>query len=235
MMSKLQDGQIEDPNMMVEEISIFQNKITTEYPQKVLEKVRSKVGANDQNFGESGMREMSSTAPGDAMWRGDHGPTAATFANDGSYNQTEYVKKLEQSVSWLEEKLQRARNDYKNLKKENANLKDSNENHIFINEKLNKALKKSEDRIEKLTSKIKTITNESVVIPKKQLPANTTAADVQRRLTAEPNADQMPAMGFGGGGAAGEDFDGDDIFGGDVSSIMIKPDQILHDRNVADE
>ena len=47
MMSKLQDGQIEDPNMMVEEISIFQNKITTEYPQKVLEKVRSKVGAND--------------------------------------------------------------------------------------------------------------------------------------------------------------------------------------------
>jgi len=46
-------------------------------------------------------------------------------------------------------------------------LKDSNENHIFINEKLNKALKKSEDRIEKLTQKIKTITNESVVLPKR--------------------------------------------------------------------
>ena len=56
----------------------------------------------------------------------------------------------------------------KTLKKENANLKDSNENHIFINEKLNKALKKSEDRIEKLTQKIKTITNESVIIPKSQ-------------------------------------------------------------------
>jgi len=37
-------------------------------------------------------------------------------------------------------------------------------------------------------------------------------------------------MGFGGG----EFDDDDDIFGGDVSSIMIKPDQI-HDRNIADE
>eukprot|EP00353_Schmidingerella_taraikaensis_P009869 CAMPEP_0185589764 /NCGR_PEP_ID=MMETSP0434-20130131/58282_1 /TAXON_ID=626734 ORGANISM="Favella taraikaensis, Strain Fe Narragansett Bay" /NCGR_SAMPLE_ID=MMETSP0434 /ASSEMBLY_ACC=CAM_ASM_000379 /LENGTH=152 /DNA_ID=CAMNT_0028213439 /DNA_START=922 /DNA_END=1382 /DNA_ORIENTATION=+ len=127
-----------------------------------------------------------------------------------------------------------ARNDFKTLKKENANLKDSNENHIFINEKLNKALKKSEDRIEKLTSKIKTITNESVVIPKKALPANTTAADVQRQLVIEngPASSAMPAMGFGGGGGgAGNAPDGfdDDIFSGDVSSIMIKPDQILHD------
>lgn len=54
------------------------------------------------------------------------------------------------------------------MKKENANLKVSNENHIFINEKLNKALKKSEQRIEQLTSKLKTITNESVVLPKKK-------------------------------------------------------------------
>jgi hypothetical protein len=61
------------------------------------------------------------------------------------------VKKLEHSIQWLEEKLQRARTDFKTLKKENANLKDSNENHLFINEKLNKALKKSEERIEKLT------------------------------------------------------------------------------------
>ena len=53
------------------------------------------------------------------------------------------------------------------MKKESDNLKDSNENHIFINEKLNKALKKSEDRIEKLTNKIKTITNDSVVLPKR--------------------------------------------------------------------
>jgi len=36
------------------------------------------------------------------------------------------------------------------LKKEIDTLKDSNENHIFINEKLNKALKRSEQRTETL-------------------------------------------------------------------------------------
>ena len=178
------------------------------------------------------------------MWRGDHGPTASTMTmQDGTYDQREYIKKLEQSVQWLEEKLQRARNDFKTLKKENANLKDSNENHIFINEKLNKALKKSEERIEKLTSKIKTITNESVVIPKKSLPANTTAAEVHRRLTVESGPSttggaQMPSIGFGGGGSSDVVPEGqieDDFFDGDVSSIMIKPDQILHDQNIANE
>jgi|LauGreDrversion4_2_1035121.scaffolds.fasta_scaffold375791_3 hypothetical protein len=38
----------------------------------------------------------------------------------------------------------------KSLKKEIQNLKDSNENHIFINEKLNQALKKSNSRVEEL-------------------------------------------------------------------------------------
>jgi hypothetical protein len=38
----------------------------------------------------------------------------------------------------------------KNLKKEIQNLKDSNENHIFINEKLNSALKKANIRAEEL-------------------------------------------------------------------------------------
>ena len=36
-LSKLQDGQMEDPQMMVEEISIFQNKMTATFPNKVLE------------------------------------------------------------------------------------------------------------------------------------------------------------------------------------------------------
>lgn len=58
-------------------------------------------------------------------------------------------------------------------------MKDSNENHIFINEKLNKALKKSEDRIEKLTQKIKTITNESVVLPKKHFGATAAASEAE--------------------------------------------------------
>ena len=62
----------------------------------------------------------------------------------------EYVKKLEQSVQYLNEKIQRSRIDMKNLKKEIQNLKDSNENHIFINEKLNAALKKTNARVEEL-------------------------------------------------------------------------------------
>ena len=68
-LSKLQEGQVEDPQMMVEEISIFQNKMTSNFPNKVLEQVRSKVGGvpaeSHQTFGES----MSPSA--DAMWRGD--------------------------------------------------------------------------------------------------------------------------------------------------------------------
>lgn len=43
--------------MMVEEISIFQNKMTSNFPNKVLEQVRSKVGGGagegSQTFGES--------------------------------------------------------------------------------------------------------------------------------------------------------------------------------------
>ncbi len=134
--------------------------MTQNFPNKVLEQVRSKVGAMGVS-GEAGFDGAvgdSAQAPsgGDtnnAMWRGDGaGPTfSSTTMQDGTYDQREYIKKLEHSVQWLEEKLQRARTDFKTLKKENANLKDSNENHIFINEKLNKALKKSEDRIEKLT------------------------------------------------------------------------------------
>ena len=162
---------------------------------------------------------------------------------DGTFDNREYVKKLEHSVQWLEEKLQRARADFKTLKKENASLKDANENHIFINEKLNKALKKSEERIEKLTAKIKTITNESVVLPKRPMAQGTPSAEQQKEdgfkppliekgPGATPNANDYPTAGFGGGQAEDEV---DDIFGGDVSSIMIKPDQILNDQNIANE
>ena len=57
-LSKLQEGNAaHDPQHMVEEISIFQNKMTQNFPNKVLEQVRSKVGAignsADNNFGES--------------------------------------------------------------------------------------------------------------------------------------------------------------------------------------
>jgi predicted RNase H-like nuclease (RuvC/YqgF family) len=54
----------------------------------------------------------------------------------------------------LNDKITKIRTDFKNLKKENQNLKDSNENHIFINEKLNQALKKATARIEDLEKKL---------------------------------------------------------------------------------
>ena len=125
------------------------------------------------------------------------------------------------------------------MKKENANLKDSNENHIFINEKLNKALKKSEERIDKLTQKIKTITNESVVLPKSSLHVSAFGNSAPK----EPAAKIIVEKGPGESGAAASNKDAqnlefapdmgdagdDDFFGGDVSSIMIKPDQILND------
>lgn len=66
----------------------------------------------------------------------------------------EYIKKLEQSVQYLNDKISKSRIDYKNLKKENQNLKDSNENHIFINEKLNQALKKAVARSEELERRL---------------------------------------------------------------------------------
>ena len=107
------------------------------------------------------------------------------------------------------------------MKKENASLKVSNENHIFINEKLNKALKKSENRIEQLSTKIKMITNESVVLPKRHQP------EMEQVIPARPQIG-----GTGMNEMRDEDLDpfGGD-FGGDMSSIMIKPDQI-HDDNI---
>jgi predicted RNase H-like nuclease (RuvC/YqgF family) len=54
----------------------------------------------------------------------------------------------------LNDKITKIRTDFKNLKKENQNLKDSNENHIFINEKLNQALKKATVRIEDLEKRL---------------------------------------------------------------------------------
>lgn len=95
------------------------------------------------------------------------GVTASSTLEMLNPDQKEYIKKLEHSISWMEEKLQRARKDFKVLKKENESLKDSSDNHIFINEKLNKALKKSEERNEKLTERLKKVTNESVILQKR--------------------------------------------------------------------
>ena len=126
------------------------------------------------------------------------GATISSTLDVNIYDQKEYTKKLEESVNWLEEKMAKANKDIKKLQHENANLKSSNENHIFINEKLNKALKKSESRIEQLAQQVKQLTNQTVVFHKKQ-----------EELNAVKSVDEP--------------------FAGDVSSIMIRPDQFNDD------
>jgi septal ring factor EnvC (AmiA/AmiB activator) len=73
----------------------------------------------------------------------------------------------------MEEKFAKLGKEIKKLKQENSNLKASNENHIFINEKLNKALKKGEQRIEVLSKQVKSLTDESVVFKKQIATAET--------------------------------------------------------------
>lgn len=64
------------------------------------------------------------------------------------------------------DKVKSLRSEISVLKKEVDTLKDSNENHIFINEKLNKALKRSEQRTEQLQTKLKTVSEQSVLLKK---------------------------------------------------------------------
>ena len=162
------------------------------FPTKVLDQVRSKVSNLEQSKTEGSVQHH--TGNDNALWNiGPGGATISSTIDANIFDQKEYTKKLEESVNWLEEKLQRATKDLKKMKQENANLKASNENHIFINEKLNKALKKSEQRIEALSKQVKQLTDQSVVFQNK--------------------ATEKATKG------------GDEPFQGDVSSIMIRPDQ----------
>lgn len=134
-----------------------------------------------------------------ALWNlGPGGATISTTLETNILDHKEYTKKLEESVNWLEAKLAKSTKDNKKLKQENANLKASNENHIFINEKLNKALKKSETRIDALSKQVKQLTDQSVVFSKRM------AQEESKAPVDEP-------------------------FAGDVSSIMIRPDQYNDD------
>ena len=61
-----------------------------------------------------------------------------------------YVKKLELANDNLNVKLTKMKSEHQRLKDENFSLKASNDNHIYINEKLNRALKKAtEDKKQK--------------------------------------------------------------------------------------
>ena len=188
-LAKLQEGHGGDPEL-VEEISIFQNKMAVNYPQKILDQVRNRVGGLEQSQKEGSGQQ--NTINEHATWNiGPGGATISSTIDANMYDQKEYTKKLEESVNWLEEKLAKATKEIKKLKQENSNLKASNENHIFINDKLNKALKKSEQRIEGLSKQVKALTDKTVVFAK--------------------SSDDKEAE--------------DHPFQGDVSSIMIRPDQ----------
>ena len=60
-----------------------------------------------------------------------------------------------------------------------------------------------------------------------------------QRVFVEHGPGSAAAGGIDGGFGAIEEgigaVDDDDFFAGDVSSIMIKPDQILNDQNIANE
>lgn len=135
------------------------------FPTKVLDQVRSKVSNLEQSKTEGSVQH--NTGNDHALWNiGPGGATISSTIDANIFDQKEYTKKLEESVNWLEEKLTRATKDLKKAKQENGNLKASNENHIFINEKLNKALKKSEQRIEALAKQVKQLTDQTVVFKK---------------------------------------------------------------------
>ena len=130
-----------------------------------------------------------------------------------------YVKQLEQSVQYLEEKLQKAKDEIKERDAEIANLKDSNENNIFINNKLNKALKKAEKQQNVLESKLNLANQESILLQKKM-------QDNASLIALQKNLDQQEQDGMHGMP--------EDPFIGDISSIVVKPDQ-LEDFNLAQD
>lgn len=76
----------------------------------------------------------------------------------------DYMKKLEATVQHQNDRIQKSRIELKNMKKECQNLKDSNENHVFINEKLNQALKKATQKIEELEKALDSEKNKNAAL-----------------------------------------------------------------------
>lgn len=62
---------------------------------------------------------------------------------------------MEISVDSLNDKLTRLKKEYEVLKDENLSLQASVDNHVFINEKLNQALKKQKNKKDKSEKKLK--------------------------------------------------------------------------------
>lgn len=97
---------------------------------------------------------------------GDLVEEISIFQNKATAISTKTSTQIVQDSSLSSEKLKQMRDEIKRLQKDCDTLKESNENHIFINEKLNKALKRAEQRNEQLQNKLKSVTDQSVVLKK---------------------------------------------------------------------
>ena len=125
-----------------------------------------------------------------------------------------YVKKLELANENLNIKLTKMKTEHQRLKDENFSLKASNDNHIFINEKLNRALKKATDqkRAKKDKKASKKGDMESEVYEIQGLIKEDEHIGATGGSNFEVSA-QNPV----------EEKKSKDEFGGDLSSIMIAP------------
>lgn len=145
-------------------------------------------------------------------------------------------------MQYLNDKISKIRVDFKALKKENTNLKDSNENHIFINEKLNQALKKSASRIEELERKLDERDGKS------ETPKKNTLVVLDSQTSSQPEEKgEMAAENDEGATQSTikqriNVMSGEQMMAlvnessfGDVSSIMIMPDQMYNNFNLLDD
>lgn len=134
----------------------------------------------------------------------------------------------------MNDKVQKLRIDFKNLKKENHNLRDSNENHIFINEKLNQALKKANARLEDLENKLAQYDGTSSNNISKKSTENTSSSD-QTQNHEQTQEQKEPLKQTQNIPQKTEKMQVPKVYGlkevhhiessfGDVSSIMIMPD-----------
>lgn len=108
------------------------------------------------------------------------------------------------------------KDEHQRLKDENFSLKASSDNHIFINEKLNRALKKATDqkaKKDKKSKKAKGAEADTDIEPVDKKDDNIGATGGSNfEMSAQQTNEQT-----------NEEKKGEESFGGDISSIMIAP------------
>ena len=95
--------------------------MATNYPSRVLDQVRSKVAgiSLEQSKTVGGDQTATDKSGNDAaLWTiGPGGATiSSTLREVDTFDQKDYVKKLEESVQWMEEKMAKVSKEIKKLK-----------------------------------------------------------------------------------------------------------------------